>query len=430
MSDTHRHTVVLVESASAMAGVQFSTLYLARKLVAARWRPIVVTPSEGDLNVACRAAGVEEKVVYQPRLWSTSIRVGRSFRLPNPVAWFWNAVVVARAVRRLARFFRTAAPQVVVTKGLSSHFIGGLAARQRGIPCVWHVQDFISERTFGIYRRIFGLATRALPHQVIADGATIKRQLPSSMQSIVCVIHNGVDTNEFRPGLEGTKVREELRIPRDHLVIGHAGRITPWKGQHYVIEAFARIASDYPKVTLLFAGSPVFDHDVYERRLRAMAASFGLSDRVKFAGYRRDLPDVLAAMDVFAFTSVEKDTSPLALLSAMSSGLPIVAFDIEGVRELVMSDELLLLVPTGDTDSLAQSLCLLISNEQLRQRLAHNARRAAETKFNLELYVNRIDEVLLNACSRKPTERLAEDLRPSTSSPGNASTSTVSVIGS
>jgi glycosyltransferase involved in cell wall biosynthesis len=430
MSVTTCRTVVFVESASAMAGVQFSTLYVAKALDQSRWRPIIVTPNQGDLNDACRQASIEAHVLRYPRLWSTSVRVGRRYRLPNPFAWVWDALVTFQAVRRLRSFLETVSPAVIVTKGLSSHFIGGLAARKLGIPCVWHAQDFISERTVGIYRRIFGLAARALPHQVIADGATIKRQLPSSMHAIVCVIHNGVDTNEFRPGLDGTKVREELGIRRDHLVIGHAGRITPWKGQHYVIEAFARIASDYPKVTLLFAGSPVFDHYLYERRLRTMAAAFGLSDRVKFAGYRRDLPDVLAAMDIFAFTSVEKDTSPLALLSAMSSGLPIVAFDIEGVRELVKSDKLLLLVPTGDTDSLTQSLRLLISDEQLRQRLADNARRAAETKFNLELYVNRIDEVLLNACSRKPTERLAEDLRPSASSPGNASTSTVSIIGS
>ena len=426
MSDTNRNTVVFVESASAMAGVQFSTLYVAKALDPSRWCPIIVTPSQGDLNEACRQASIEAHVLRYPRLWSTSLRLGRRYRLPNPFAWMYNALVTFQAVRRLRSFLETVSPDVILTKGLSSHFIGGLAARKSGIPCVWHAQDFISERNLGIYRRIFGLAAKKLPKHVIVDGATIKSQLPHSVHSRVSIILNAVDTNEFQPGLDGSGVRKELGIPAGHLVIGHAARITPWKGQHHLIEAFARLANDYPNVTLLFAGSPVFDHDVYERRLRRMAAVFGLSDRVKFAGYRRDLPDVMAAMDAFTFTSVEKDTSPLALLSAMSSGLPIVAFDIEGVRELVKSDELLL-VPTGDTDSLTRSLCLLISDAQLRQRLAHNARRAAETKFNLELYVNRIDEVLLNACSGKPAERLAEDLRSSASSPGNANTSTVSI---
>lgn len=430
MSDRNRRTVVFIESASAMAGVQFSTLYLARKLDASRWRPIIVTPAEGDLNCACRAAGIAQEVVAHPRLLSTSVRLGPNFRLPNVFAWVWNIVVMLRAVALLTSFLRTASPDLVLTKGLASHFIGGFAARRLAVPCVWHVQDFISERTFGIYRRIFGLAARALPQVVIADGATIKRQLPTSMHSRVCVIHNGVDTSEFSPGRDGARVRDELGIPRDHLVIGHAGRITPWKGQHYLIEAFAQIAGAHQAVSLLFAGSPVFDHDAYERRLRSMAAELGLQDRIKFAGYRRDLPDVLAAMDVFAFTSIEKDTSPLALLSAMASGLPIVAFDIEGVEELVQRDELLL-VPAADKDSLSQSLRLLISDGQLRERLARNARRAAKSKFNLDLYVNRIDAVLVNAVAKSlPADIAVEGLSESASPAANASRSAVSAIGS
>lgn len=413
-----------------MAGVQFSTLYLAQELDSRRWRPTVITPSDGDLNVACRAAGVAEMTVRHPRMLSTSLRLGKNFRLPNLFAWVWNVLVILRAVALLTKFLRAASPDVVVTKGLSSHFIGGLAARRLAVPCVWHVQDFISERTFGIYRRIFALAARTLPYLVIADGAAIKRQLPTSMHARVFVVHNGVDTDEFRPDLNGARVREELSIAGDHLVIGHAGRITPWKGQHYLIEAFAQISADYPKVTLLFAGSPVFDHDVYERRLREMAAEFGMQDRIRFAGYRRDLPDVLAAMDIFAFTSIEKDTSPLALLSAMSAGLPIVAFDIEGVRELMESDETLVLVPTGNIDSLARSLSRLISGEQLRLRLAINSRRTAETKFNLQMYVSRIEQILVNACARgSASERFTNQSGVAPSSTAGAGPS-ISVIGS
>jgi glycosyltransferase involved in cell wall biosynthesis len=259
---------------------------------------------------------------------------------------------------------------------------------------VWHVQDFISERSFGVYRRIFGLAARCLPQQIIVDGATIAAQLPRSLSSRVSVVHNGVDTDMFRPGIDGTKVREELGIPRNHLVIGHAARITPWKGQHHLIEAFARIAHEHPDVTVLIAGAPVFDNDSYQRRLQRMAREFGLQDRIKFAGYRHDLPFVLAAMDIFAFTSIEKDTSPLALLSAMSSGLPIVAFDIDGVRELIDRDEQLLRVPVAQTEALSQSLVKLISDERARLRLGQSARELAEKKFSLEQYVSRFENVL------------------------------------
>src|SRR5262249_8259417 len=144
------------------------------------------------------------------------------------------------------------------------------------------------------------------------------------------------------------------------------------------------IANEHPNVTLLLAGTPVFDHDGYERRLRALATEFALEDRIKFAGYRHDLPQVLAAMDVFAFTSIEKDTSPLVLLSAMSSGLPIVAFDIDGVKELVHGDECMLQITLRDVEALAQALSTLICDRKRRLRLGECARRAAESRFNLQ----------------------------------------------
>src|SRR3977135_1909974 len=163
MQSETRKTIVFVESAAAMGGVQFSTLYLAQNLDPAQWNPIVLCPAEGDLTRACRDAGVEARVLAQPRLWSTSVRLGGSARLPNPFAWLWNAFVMSRAAQRLKNFLLQTAPDLVVTKGLSSHFSGGWAARKSGIPCVWHVQDLISERTVGIYRRAFALSPRSVP---------------------------------------------------------------------------------------------------------------------------------------------------------------------------------------------------------------------------------------------------------------------------
>ena len=147
-------------------------------------------------------------------------------------------------------------------------------------------------------------------------------------------------------------------------------------------------------MSLLLAGSPVFDNDSYQRRLLSLTAQFGLTDRIKFAGYRLDLPRVLAAMDVFAFTSIEKDTSPLALLSAMSCGLPIVAFDIEGVEELVTSDQCLL-TPAGHVAKLADSLRTLIGDEGLRHRLAVSVRQVVIEKLSLERYTSRMEQIFL-----------------------------------
>jgi glycosyltransferase involved in cell wall biosynthesis len=402
--DTARRRIIFVESAAAMGGVQFSTLYLAQNLDRSKWKPIVLCPEEGDLTRACRDSGIEVRVLPQPRLWSTSVRMG-AVRLPNPAAWAWDVGLIAMAASRLRRFLVHCSPDVVVTKGLSSHLLGGLATRKLRTPCVWHVQDFISERSFGIYKRAFGLVARWLPEQIIVDGASIAEQLPRPLQSRVTVIHNGVDTNIFRPRLDRNTVRRELGLPIDQLVVGHVGRLTPWKGQHYLIEAFARISGEHPTTTLLLVGSPVFDNDKYELRLRTMVAQLGLADRVKFAGYRHDLAGVLSAMDIFAFTSIEKDTSPLALLSAMSCGLPIVAFDIAGVKELMTSEQCSL-VPAGQVRALVDSLKALITDEALRQRLALKAREAVMNGLSLERYTSGMEQVFLKVSSNRQGENM------------------------
>ena len=381
-----------------MGGVQFSSLYLLQALDRERWRPLVICPEEGDLSRACREVNVEVRVLPQPALWSTSLRL-RTKRLPNPVAWAGDAWLIGRAARRLKKVLVECSPDLVVTKGLPSHFLGGFAARKLAIPCVWHVQDFISERTFGIYRRAFAAAARFLPTRIIVDGKAIAEQLPQALQSRIAVVLNGVDTNIFRPGLDGIALRRQFDIPDDHLVIGHVGRMTPWKGQHYLIEAFARVAADNPKATLLLVGSPVFDNDAYERRLLALVAQLGLGERVKFAGYTHDMPGALAAMEVFAFTSVEKDTSPLALLSAMSSGLPIVAFDIAGTRELMADADQFLLVPVGDVAQLGAALSRLLQDEPLRRTLAEASRQQALAELSLNKHTNRIEQVLRDALS-------------------------------
>jgi glycosyltransferase involved in cell wall biosynthesis len=302
-----------------------------------------------------------------------------------------------RAVRILRLFLQQAEPDILVTKGLPSHFVGGLAAKSVRVPCVWHVQDLISQRTFGIYRRVFAFAAHRLPQRIIADGRAIKDQLPQSIHSRVSVVHNGIDTTVFHPKCDGAKIREEFGILPEQIVVGHAGRITPWKGQHHLIEAFAEIANEFPNALLLLAGSPVFDTAAYERRLRAMAAEFRLQDRIIFAGYRHDLANVLAAMNIFAFTSTEKDTSPLALLSAMATGLPIVAFAIEGVRELFDDDQSVVTVPVGDSRATAEALSALLGDAPLRLQMGKHARMVAQEQFSLDRFVNQVEQVLCDA---------------------------------
>src|SRR5207244_1975234 len=105
-------------------------------------------------------------LVPRPRLFSTSLRIaGR--HVINPFAWVANLLGFVLAARRLADALRKQSVDLVCTKGLAAHFYGGLAAWRVGTPCVWHVQDLVSERAGSLYARILGVAARYLARQVI-----------------------------------------------------------------------------------------------------------------------------------------------------------------------------------------------------------------------------------------------------------------------
>lgn len=238
-----RRVVAFVTGGAAMAGVEFNAIRLAERLNPERWRIILVCPEEGDLPAAFRSAGLEVRILPRPRLFSTSIALGRKWRLPNPFVCGLDMTVFVRAARGLAALLSEIKPDLVVTKGMFPHFYGGLAARRLGLPCLWHAEDFVSERWGGFFRRCFGFASRWLPTVIAVIGEPIAEQLPAAVRPRVCVIHNGADTAKFRPGLDGSSLRRELGIPADALVVGNLARLTPWKGQHHLLSAFARIAA-------------------------------------------------------------------------------------------------------------------------------------------------------------------------------------------
>ena len=390
--------LMILESSSKIAGVQQNTQYLAAKVNRALWEPVIACPEEGDLPRKCREAGLEVRILPRPLLLSTSFWAGNSVKLPNPFAWVWNIVAILIAASATRRFLAGERPAIVVTKGLLCHFYGGLAARRLGIPCIWYLEDFISERFGGIYRTVFGMLAKRLPSHIVVIGFPIFDQLPALEQQQTTIVNNAVDTGVFRPGRKGDTVRREFGIPADGVLIGNVSRLTPWKGQYQILEAFSSLAASNSAVYLLFAGAALFGEEAYETRLRARVRELGLDGRVIFTGHRDDVADLLAAMDIFAYGAVEKDVWPLSLLQAMSSGLPVVAFDLPGVREpLGTGEPAAWLVPVSGVARFAELLGKLAGDAGLRKELGRATRDRAQQACSLDRNVARL-ETLFDTC--------------------------------
>ena len=383
--------IALVEQESRMGGVEFSTLQLASSLDRARYRPHVIVPDQGPLFYACQATGVETVVCPRPSFRSASFRLGKR-TLADPLSMVFNPLQLWRASRSLQRELHALEIDLVITKGLLAHFYGGRAARNLGILCIWHVQDEVpAERARGLYLRGLRNAANHLATAVIGDARSIAAQFAGHPR--VYTVYNGIDVTEYSPYTSPGTLRKDLGIPDSAIVVGNLARLTPWKGQHVLLEAFQRLAPDFPNVHLVLVGSALFDSDHYERQLRKMAAGGPAPDRIHLAGYRTDTAQTLASMDVYVHPSLRKDTAPLALLSALSTGLPTIISDVPGMLEVIEPGQSALVFGSGKSGELTEQLRILLEQPWLRRRLGCRARSLAVERFSVEAHTRAMTAV-------------------------------------
>ena len=396
-------SVVFVEQESQLGGVEMSTLVVAQGLDRSRYTPIVIAPQTGPLTTRCADADIPVYLSPRPHFRSASWR-WRGHTFADPLALAVNPLRLWRASLPLAQRLADCAADLVVTKGLLAHFYGGWAARRLGLPCIWHVQDEVPERrAAGLYLRALRWAAQRLAAAVIGDAATIARQF--SGHPNVYVVYNGIDTEEFSPQTRPGSLRADLGIPADALLVGNLARLTDWKGQHLLIEAAHRLAADEPRLHLVLIGSPLFDDDGYEKRMRRLAADGSAAARIHFAGYRTDAAACLAALNIYVHPSLRKDTAPLALLSALATGLPVVISAVPGMLEVVQPD-CALIFPPGDSQGLTGHLRDLLRQPTLRGQLSVCARALAERRFSVPAHVEAMtrvfDQVRNGTCEYEP----------------------------
>jgi len=320
-----------------MGGVQQSTFLLAEQLIKEKYADIrIFLPNEGPFSILCQ----ENKIPYciynfTPYISTSFSLLNDKLRIPDPIAWVYNIGTILLNSVRIKKKLKRHVPHLVVTKGLLTHFSAGLACKSLNLPVIWHLQDLISNMYFGILNSIFNQLANNIPDHIICDGKIIKNSLRGRAYQRSDIVLNGIKTDNLIRCLKSRdKVRRDFTIPTNAYVIGNLARFTPWKGQEFLLQAFTKYSKQNKNAYLMLVGSPLFDNDRYYIRLKQLVSKNDLWDRVIMPGYRSDLKNIFSAMDLFVYPSVEKDTSPLALISAISFGLPVVISSINTLEEI------------------------------------------------------------------------------------------------
>lgn len=355
-----RIRVLEVLASGALGGASAHVRALALKLDAERFEVHVACSDEGPLLSDLASAGV----AIHP------ISIAGRF---DP----WAIVHLARMVRR-------GGIEIVHAHGTRAGLAGVAAARVARVASLYTVHGWACHYSSGPLVSILARsAERQITHLADAVICVSHGELSEGFrQSLVNparsrVIADGVDPAVFDAGHRREDKRQELGLGPSSKAIGVIGRLTRQKGQRLLLAAAPGILARHPEAIVVLVGEGE-DQGV----LAAQAARLGLADKVVFAGLRRDIPDVVAALDVVVLPSYW-EAMPLALLEAMAAAKPVIATAVHGSAEAVIDNETGLLVPPGDAPALAAAICRVLGDRTLAHRLGQAARLEIRQRFDV-----------------------------------------------
>jgi glycosyltransferase involved in cell wall biosynthesis len=284
------------------------------------------------------------------------------------------------AFMRLVRLLQREQPDVVHTFLIVASIYGRLAAFAAGVPVVLAAEQNVytrKPRRHALLERALATRTYRVVACCQAVGRFYQRQvgLPPSK---VAVVYNAVRFGRRPLPTDTETARFALKLPPEAFVLGTLGRLTEQKDQRTLLEAVASLARDVRDVVLFLAGDGPLRPE-----LESQAARFGLADRVRFLGVRRDRATLYAAMDAFVLPSRWEGLS-LALVEAMGAGRAVVATDVGGNPEVVADGRTGLLVPANDAAALTDAIVRLARDRPLRDSLGQAAAAEARVRFSIE----------------------------------------------
>ncbi|MEM1177567.1 MAG: glycosyltransferase [Acidobacteriota bacterium] len=292
------------------------------------------------------------------------------------------------AVRRLRREIDDRGIDLVLGLLYRANMLAALASRWAKRRPVF-VSGQRSLNPAGGRLMVWGVqATRGLATHSIAVSPAVKDEMLRTERldaETVTVLRNGVDTDRWRR-TDPESARRDLGLTADSLVVAAAGRLTPVKGFHHLLDASRRLLDASPDVDLRLC---LAGDGPEAQRLATQVASLGLGDSVKLLGRltAEQLQRLYSAADVYALTS-RAEGSPNAMLEAMACGCAVVATRVGGVLDIVEDGDSGLLIAPEDPGELATALGRLAADVQLRQRLAAGAKARIDDAFHLEKMVD------------------------------------------
>jgi glycosyltransferase involved in cell wall biosynthesis len=369
-----------------VSGGERVLLTMVSRLQSGEFDASLICPGEGTLAHDAAAADITVKTV-------PNLKARFTWRPDRFVAYCHSFYKVIAAVR--SRFLEID-PDLIHANSIRAGLVATAATIGLRKPVIWHLHDLLPRHPLSsAIRTVVALSRRTrmiAVSQAVADN--FAGRLSRLLQPRVTVILNAVDLKLFS-SCENDKerCRAQLNITRNEVAVGIIGQITPRKAQYELLLAFEQVLKRVPQAVLVIVGAPLFNKDSeYEQLLRDTSQRLGISNRVMMLGARKDVPEILRALDLMVINS-RKEPFGLVACEAMAAGTAVIATDIDGLSEIFSHQRNGWLVPCGDQQALSEAIAFLSEQPDVREELATVALADVKQRFTIERFMNELRAV-------------------------------------
>ncbi|BCW98674.1 MAG: putative glycosyl transferase [Armatimonadota bacterium] len=414
--------VLYLDHTAKLSGGEIALLRLLQALDRSVVEPVVVLGENGPLEPKMREAGIEVHVLEL----DAEVREIRKGTLG--AAGIRHLVRVPRLLgyaRRIARFASDRQVNVIHTNSLKSDIYGAFAAKMAGLPVVWHIRDGIHSGYLpkpAVF--VFRWLARTLPDYVVANssatleslrlGAKARKDVIFSGGPVrtgkntlpTMVLYDGVHTKTFgRRTIETQRTLNPVGAISERPIIGIVGRIAPWKGQDVFLQAAETVLQRGYAGLFWIVGSALFGEADFEQQLRRRAGSGILQGKVQFLGFREDMEDILGELDILVHASTVPEPFGQVIIEGMAAGLPVIASDAGGPREIITHGVSGLLSPPGDAVALAEAIIELLENPGQARAIAQAGRRHVEQHFSVRSSAEKVERIYREIATNRIHQR-------------------------
>ena len=332
---------------------------------------------------------LEENQVPVEVLTTQAIKVGKQSGLLPALGSLGQIIPLINQVVQRARKY-----DLIYANTQKALVVGAIASFLARRPLVYHLHDILSLEHFSKtnLRVAVNLINRCAALVIANSQASKMAFLEAGGKSdLVRVVYNGFAAKNYEVDeLEVRNLRKNLRL-EDKFVIGHFSRLSPWKGQHILIDALSQCPQD---VVVILVGDALFGEQEYVQDLHQKVTALGLENRVKFLGFRADIPQLMAMCDLITHTSTAPEPFGRVIVEAMLCGKPVIASQAGGAMELVEDGINGFLVTPGEPQELAKVINNCRQESAKTANIANNAKIIASERFDVNIINKQIQKLL------------------------------------